>query len=540
MAYTTLKFFLFVAVVMLVYFALPRKEYRWTVLLAASYWFYLLASFRLVAFILFTTASTFYGALAMDRIAGETKALLAEHKKDWSREQKKECKSQASQRKRRILTGVLVANFGILVFLKYYNLFAGSLNDLLGSWQIGFSAPTLKLLLPLGISFYTFQSMGYLIDVYWEKVTPEKNIARFALFVSFFPQIVQGPISMYDQLAHQLYEPHDFDFTRFKHGAELILWGCFKKMLVADRAVIALNAAIEDYSAWNGTALTFVMLIYAIQIYGDFSGGIDISRGVAQIFGITMTDNFRQPYFARSLSEFWNRWNMTLGGWFKKYLFYPLAVSKSFFALGKKIRGTKFGATKAGQHVSKVLPTSLASFAVFLLVGAWHGANWKYLGFGLWNGGIIMLSSLLGPVYAAMTEKLKINPKSILFRLFQVGRTFLVVLGGYVFDVAPNLTQSVDTFRRVLTDHSVSTAWNQISTLGLELRHYGTVFLGMGLMLLVDLYHERYGCDTLRKALDTKPFPVRYLLILGCLLAILYYGVWGPAFGAAAFVYMQF
>ena len=541
MAYTTLKFALFVAVVMLVYFGFPKKEYRWTVLLAASYYFYLLASFRLVAFLLLTTASTFYGALAISKISEQTKAVLAEHKKDWDREQKKQCKNQAASRKRRILTGILVLNFGILVFLKYYNLFAGSLNDLLGVCGIQLSAPTLNLMLPLGISFYTFQSMGYLIDVYWEKVEPQRNLARFALFVSFFPQIVQGPISMYDQLAHQLYESHDFDFTRFKHGLELILWGCFKKMVVADRAVMALNTAIDDYGAWNGTALIFVMLIYAVQIYGDFSGGIDISRGVSQIFGIHMTDNFRQPYFARSLSEFWNRWNMTLGGWFKKYLFYPLAVSKSFFALGKKIRGTKFGATGAGQHVSKVLPTSLASFAVFLLVGAWHGANWKYLGFGLWNGGIIMLSSLLAPAYAALARKLKIKTESFLFRLFQMGRTFLVVLGGYVFDVAPNLTESLNTFRRVLTDHSVSTALNQIRyNMGLEVWYYKVVFAGFGVMLLVDLYHERYGCGTLRQALDAKPFLVRYGLILGCLLATLYYGVWGPAFGAAAFVYMQF
>lgn len=540
MAYTTLKFALFVAMVMLVYFGFPRKEYRWTVLLAASYYFYLLASFRLVAFLLLTTASTFYGALAIERISAETKQLLAEHKKDWDRDQKKQCKNQAGCRKRRILTTVLVLNFGILVFLKYYNLFAGSLNDLLGVFSIPLSAPTLNLILPLGISFYTFQSMGYLIDVYWEKVEPQRNIARFALFVSFFPQIVQGPISMYDQLAHQLYESHDFEFTRFKYALELILWGCFKKMVVADRAVIALNAAIEEYSALNGTALIFTMLIYAVQIYGDFSGGIDISRGVSQIFGINMTDNFRQPYFARSLSEFWNRWNMTLGGWFKKYLFYPLAVSKSFFAMGKKIRGTKFGATLAGQHVSKVLPTSLASFAVFLLVGAWHGANWKYLGFGLWNGGIIMLSSLLAPVYGAMTRKLKIRSESFCFRLFQIGRTFLVVLGGYVFDVAPNLSQSLDTFRRVFTDHSVSAAFNQIRNMGLEVRHYKMVFAGFAVMMLVDLYHERYGCGTLRMALDRKPFVLRYLLILGCLLATLYYGVWGPAFGAAAFVYMQF
>lgn len=525
---------------MLVYFRFPRKEYRWTVLLAASYFFYLLVSYRLVAYILFTTVSTYYGAVRIERISQAAKQTLAEHRKDWDRDAKKAFKAQQNQRKRKILTLVLVANFGIMIFLKYYNLFAGSLNDILGICGVAFSAPTLNLLLPLGISFYTFQSMGYLIDVYWEKVEAEKNIAKFALFVSFFPQIVQGPISVYDQLAHQLYEPHDFDFTRFKHAAELILWGAFRKLVIADRAVIALNLATETYGEWNGTTLAFVVLLYAVQIYADFSGGIDISRGAAQIFGIDMVDNFRQPYFARSVSEFWNRWHITLGGWFKRYLFYPLAMSKSFSGVGKWIRGSKFGKSAAGQHVAKVLPTSMASFAVFLLVGAWHGANWKYLGFGLWNGGIIMLSSLLMPVYGRMRTAFKIKEKGFGFGLFQIVRTFIVVLGGYIFDVAPNLTESLDTFRRLFTDHSVSVAWDQIKLLELEIRHYLIIFLGTVLILLVDLYHEVYGCGTLRKTLDTKPFWVRYVLILGCLLVTLYYGVWGPAFGASAFVYMQF
>ena len=540
MTYTSLKFFIFVAVVMLIYFRFPWKQHKWVVLLAASYYFYLLISYRLAAYILFTTASTFYGALGMERISLQTKQMLAEHRSDWDREAKKQFKNQSSQRKRRILTLVLVANFGILVFLKYYNFLAGSINTLLGSWGIAFSAPTLKLLLPLGISFYTFQSMGYLIDVYWEKVEAQRNIGKFALFVSFFPQIVQGPISVYDQLAHQLYEPHEFSFTRCKHGAELMLWGAFKKLVIADRAVIALNNATADYGSWNGVALAFVIFLYAVQIYADFSGGIDISRGVAQIFGIDMTHNFRQPYFAHSVSEFWNRWHMTLGGWFKRYLFYPLAMSKSFSALGKKIRKSRFGATKAGQHTAKVLPTSIASFIVFLLVGAWHGANWKYLGFGLWNGGIIMLSSLLAPVYAAVLKKLRIPAKSAAFRLFQILRTFVVVLGGYVFDVAPDLTSSITTFTRMVTDHSVSRGLQQIRTMGLDDRYYRIIFLGSLLMLLVDLYHERNGSNTLRLALDRKPFWVRYVLILGCLLVTLYYGVWGPSVGAAAFVYMQF
>ena len=540
MAYTSLKFFLFIAVVMLLYFRFPWKQHRWVVLLAASYFFYLLAGYRFAAYILFTTTSTYFAALRIEQISINTKKTISAHKSDWDREQKKAFKNQKTKRKRRILTLVLVVNFGIMVFLKYYNFFAGSFNDLLGSWGIPFSAPVLKLLLPLGISFYTFQSMGYLIDVYWGKVTAERNFAKFALFVSFFPQIVQGPISMYDQLAHQLYEPCDFDFTRVKHAAELMLWGTFKKLVVADRAVIALNAAIEDYASWNGLTLAFLLVLYALQIYADFSGGIDISRGVSQIFGIDMMQNFRQPYFARSVSEFWQRWHISLGAWFRKYIFYPLAVSKSFLSIGKKIRASRFGSSMAGQHVAKVFPTSLASFIVFLLVGIWHGANWKYLGFGFWFGGIMMFSALLEPAFDNILDKLKINAKSLFFRLFQMLRTFCLILLGYIFDVAPNMTQSLHTFWRLVTNLSVSTAWQQIKSLGLEIRHYQLIAFGAAIMLLVDIYHEHYECNTIRKKLDTKPFIVRFILILGCLLFTLYYGVWGPSFGASAFVYMQF
>ena len=540
MAYTSLKFFVFLAVLMLLYFRFPWKQYRWAVLLGANCFFYLMASYRLAAYILFTTISTYWGAIWIARIAQRTKQAVAEHKTDWNREQKKNYKNRENAKKRRILTAVLVANFGIMAFLKYYNLFAGSLNTLLGEWGMAFSAPTLKLLLPLGISFYTFQSMGYLVDVYWGKVDAQRNLGKFALFVSFFPQIIQGPISMYDQLAHQLYEPHDFDITRLKHGAELILWGLFRKLVIADRAVIALNAITEDYGAWNGTALAFFLLLYAVQIYADFSGGIDISRGVAQIFGIDMVDNFRQPYFARSVSEFWHRWHITLGAWFRKYLFYPLAVSKSFLSMGKAIRGTRLGKTGAGQHIAKVLPTSLASFAVFMLVGIWHGANWKYLGFGVWYGGIMMLSSLCEPLFTTMTQKLKINTERWWFRLFQMLRTFLIVLLGYIFDIAPNLTESFSTFQRLFTQRSFSTAWRQIRELELEPRHYKIIALGTLLMLLVDIYHETHGCGVIREVLDRKPFLLRYILLLGCILATLYFGVWGPSFGAAAFVYMQF
>lgn len=540
MNYTSLNFILFVALTVLVYFLFPLKKQKWTVLLVASYVFYLFAGYKYVAFILFTTVSTYLFALWINRIGEKSKETLKLNKQTWDRDKKKKFKNSVKHKKRLVMALVLVVNFGILAFLKYYNFFAGSLNDVMGMFGIGFSAPTLKLFLPLGISFYTFQSMGYIVDVYREKVAPEKNIAKLALFVSFFPQIIQGPISFYDQLAHQLYEPHKFDFTRFKYGMELILWGFFKKLIIADRAVVAINTVTADYAAYNGTTLTFTILLYALQLYADFSGGIDISRGVAQIFGIDMVDNFKRPYFAKSINDYWRRWHITLGAWLKNYLFYPLAMSNLFINASKKMKGTKFGSTKAGAHIAKVLPTSIASLIVFLVVGIWHGANWKYVAFGIWNGGIIMISILLKPVFDWVLAKLRINAQSFGYGVFQTFRTFLVVLVGYVFDVAPNFAEAMNTFKLAFTDQSFSVGWSQISELGLDKFDYAIIIFAMIVVFVASVIQERHSSTTIREMLDKKSFALRGLVIFAGLMLVLVFGIYGPGYDPAAFVYMQF
>ncbi|MBP3538946.1 MAG: MBOAT family protein, partial [Oscillospiraceae bacterium] len=256
MSYTSFKFIAFVAVTVTVYFLFPVKKYQWMVLLAASYAFYLMAGYKYAAFIVFTTISVYYLALAIDKIAQRASEELKAHKQDWDREQKKEYKAQIDKKKRRIMALAVVVNIGILAFLKYSNFLIGSLGSLAGLCGLDWSAPTLKLFLPLGISFYTFQSVGYVVDVYRGKFPAERNLAKLALFVSFFPQIIQGPISFYDKLAYQLYEPHSVDFTRMKRGAELVLWGFFKKLVIADRAVVAINCISGNYTAYSGTAVT--------------------------------------------------------------------------------------------------------------------------------------------------------------------------------------------------------------------------------------------------------------------------------------------
>lgn len=539
MSYTTIEFFLFVGITLLAYFIFPAKKYKWTVLLVASYVFYLFAGYKYAFFIVFTTLSTYGVALWIDKIIKKSKEVIKEKKKEWSREEKKVYKNKIKIKKRLVMSLVLVINFGILAFLKYYNFFAGSLNDLLGFADNG-GLPIFSLVLPLGISFYTFQSMGYIVDVYREKVSAERNVAKFALFVSFFPQIIQGPISFYDQLAHQLYEPHKFDFTRFKYGLELILWGYFKKLVIADRAVIAINTVTADYTQYNGTTILFIVLLYALQLYADFSAGIDISRGIAQILGIDMAENFKRPYFSKNINEYWRRWHITLGAWMKNYLFYPVAMSNLFITASKKMKGTKFGKTSAGAHIAKVLPTSVASLIVFLMVGIWHGANWKYVGFGLWNGLIIMISILLEPVFKATLKKLHINGESFGYGIFQMVRTFVVVLVGYVFDIAPDFSGAIDMMRMSLFDQHIMEGYREILTLGVSKIEYLLLALCTVLIFVVSVIQERHSNECMRDILDRRSAVVRIGLITLCIVAILVFGIYGPGYNPAEFVYMQF
>lgn len=525
---------------MLVYFLFPAKKHKWTVLLAASMFFYAVAGYKFAYFIVLTALSTFLTALWIERVSLRSKKLLKEKKKEWDREQKKKYKNKIKNQKRLIMALALVVNFGILAFLKYYNFFAGSLNDILGGFGIAFSAPTLKLFLPLGISFYTFQSMGYIVDVYREKTEAQRNPFKLLLFVSFFPQIVQGPISIYDQLANQLFEPHDFNFTRMKYGMELILWGFFKKLIIADRAVIAINTVTADYGKYCGTTLTFTILLYALQLYADFSGGIDISRGVAQIFGIDMIDNFKRPYFSKSINEYWRRWHISLGGWLKNYLFYPIAMSNVFLNAGKKIKGTRFGKTAAGAHIAKVLPTSVASLIVFLVVGVWHGASWKYVAFGLWNGVIIMLSILLQPIFDGVVDRLHIDRKNPFFVLFQLLRTFIVVLVGYVFDVAPSFFGGIQTIGLFFTGQDMERGISEINGLGLIPQDFVVLLIGMAIIFIASVIQERHPDTTIRVMLDQKPLALRFVLLYLGVIAVVIYGIYGSGYNAADFVYMQF
>lgn len=520
----------------LVFYYLVPKRHQWVVLLAASYLYYLLICNKYIVYMVLTTISTYLGGIWIEKLCKKQQEVIRAHKTDWDRSQKKTYKEKNLSQRRLIMIAVLVSNFGILGFLKYFNFAAQSLAGLFGLFGIKITSISLNLLLPLGISFYTFQAMGYLIDIYYEKIEAQKNPAKFALFVSFFPQIIQGPIAMYDDLAQQLYEGHAFHYDKVKRGALLILWGIFKKLVIADRAVLMIQTVTQEPSAFSGTYLFLTAMMYAVQLYADFSGGIDIVRGIAEMFGIMMAENFRRPYFAKSLTEYWHRWHITLGNWVRNYVFYPLSISKTFLNMGKWMK--KY----FGTHIGKVVPTSMASLITFLIIGIWHGANGKYIAFGLWNGLVILFAELLRPARDWAVEKAHIRRESTSHKVVCMIWTFFLVLVGYYFDIAKDFSSAVYMMVRSVTDFH----WSDLTVnpqlyegLGVGQWDYLVIALGVLVMFVVSLIQERKNC-AIRDRLMAKSLPIQWICYLVGIFAVLLLGYYGPGLNPSDFIYMQF
>ena len=320
MLFTSYNFIAFLIVIFLLYYLVPKK-FQWVLLLAGSYFFYACAGIHFLAYIFATTVTTWWAAKRMTAIQQEQAAYLKVHKAELDREQKKAYKAGMKKRTRHWMLACLLFNLGILAVIKYTDFMISNINSI---FHTGFTF--MNFALPMGISFYTFQSMGYLIDVYRAKYPCQDSLPKFALFVSFFPQLVQGPISRYDALSQTLYEEHSLDWNNIRFGLQRILWGFFKKLLVADRLVVAVKALVGSPEEYTGAYVVLAVFFYAIQLYADFTGGIDITIGIAEVFGIRVTENFIRPYFSKNINEYWTRWHITMGTWFKDYIFYPISV----------------------------------------------------------------------------------------------------------------------------------------------------------------------------------------------------------------------
>lgn len=521
MAFNTLVFLLFFAFVVIGCFIVPAK-WKWIFLLVSSYFFYCYASVKFLIFILLTTLTSYGATLYMGK----------QHHIEKSVETTKEDKKLCKVRRKRVLILTLLLNFGILLFLKYFNFFSENINSLLQTLTLGGNIPKLNLILPLGISFYTFQTMSYVIDVYWGKVEPEHNLAKVALFVSFFPQILQGPIGRFKDLAPQLYAPQKASYQDLKYGLQLMMWGYFKKMVIADRTAIIANYVFENYLNISGMGVALGVFMYAIQDYTDFSGCIDIARGCAQTMGVTMAENFRRPYFSKTVSEFWRRWHMSLGAWMKDYVFYP-------FSLTKRVRKiSKFAKKHFGKHIGRTLPIALGNLLVFFLVGVWHGANWNYIVWGIFYGLLIAISGLMKPVFTNINQKLHIHVKSKAFQLFQILRTFWITCVGCIIFRAATLSNGWDIFIKTFHFYEFPTALKkELLSFGLSGVNYIVLFVALIVLFIVDILQEK---GSVRERIAKRPIYFRWGLYIVAFLIILLFGLYGPGYDQNQFVYMQF
>lgn len=538
MTYTSFMFAVFALLTILVYYLMPSKKYQWVVLLIASFIFYMYNSYRFAFYIVCTTASIYFAAKYIEDYARSTKELAKQKKTELSRSEIKAFKKERKKREQLILALALILNFGILFILKYYNFMVGGLFELLG-FSKG-ETPFIKLFLPLGISFYTFQATGYLIDVYRGLVDAERNFFKFALFVSFFPQTIQGPISEFEQLGNQLTQEHKPEWIRFKLGCQLILWGLFKKLVIADRAIYFIQKCTNHYTQYNGLVIFLVGLTYALQLYTDFSGGIDISRGIAKILGIDMIDNFKRPYFSQSLGEYWRRWHISLGAWMKKYVFYSLAMSNTFMKLSNRIKRGEKKPSAVRMHLAKTLPSALAIFVVFMFVGLWHGANSKYVAFGVWNGAILMLSMLFKPVFLRMNEIFHVKDTSFFWKLFRIIRTFILVLVGYYFDIAKDFKSAVDMMSRSVFDWNISLAMQQLPKMLPQIQDHIILFVASMILFVCSILQERKDAESPGELTHSHSAVLQWIVIFIEILLVAIFGVYGTGADPADFVYMQF
>ena len=530
MAINSLKFIAFVAIVCALYFIFPKKI-KWFVLLASSYVFYWLSSTKLTLFLIFTTISVYLAALIMEKIDNNTKAICntIEDKKE-----KKKIKNKAKCRKKWILALTVIINLAILATLKYSKFIAGNLNSLLGYFNVSFKIPLKKFILPLGISYYTLQAISYVVDVYRGKFEADKNLGRVALFLSFFPQIVEGPIGRYDALANQLYEPHKFSYKNLKFGIQLMMWGYFKKLVIADRAAMLVNEVFGNYKGYVGIPIFVAIIFYTLQIYAEFSGCIDIVRGTAGIMGITMAENFKRPFFSKSVQEFWRRWHITLGTWLKDYVFYPISFSNltlNLTNISKKIFKKSY--------LSKLIPAAFALFFVWFSNGIWHGANWKYILYGLYYYVIMLLGMLLEPLGDKIVKWFKINRKTFGYSLWQILRTSGFVLIGMLIFRAKRFKIAVEMFKSMFTIRNLEMIFNgKLYSIGLKPADFVVLVIGILLMFVVSIYQEK-GYK-IREKIEKQNIVFRWVLYYGCLIAIIVLGIYGPGYNASDFIYGQF
>ncbi|MBN1533221.1 MAG: MBOAT family protein [Spirochaetes bacterium] len=485
MLFTTYPFFIFLPSLTLVYFLLPLR-YRRILLLAASYYFYMFVSPKLIVYLLAVTLLSYAGGLAIGA-AGTVR------------------------RKKALLAIFIPAVLSMLIVLKYLNFLIHTALSVTGLWGGSTGFDNFSFILPVGISFYTLQAIGYIIDVYRQKIAAEKSILTYALFVAFFPQILSGPIGRAPHLMPQLLEKSSFDYDRTVEGLKLMAFGFFKKLVIADRLAIFVNSVFNNAQDHTGLPLIIASILFLIQLFCDFSGYTDIATGAARILGINLMKNFDIPLHSRSSPELWRRWHISLSTWFRDYLYIPLG--------GNRV-------SKARQYYNM--------FVTFLVSGLWHGAN---LTFALWGslcGLSCILSIIFRPLRVKIVSSIRLNRLPALHGAIQVITTFLLAVLCFV----PFRANSINDVFHVYTNlfnSPIEQSMNPgfLLELGLDRFEWGIAILSILIMELIHLYQKN---ESLRTLIDRIPQPVRYAFYYFSVMFILFFSIRE----SSGFIYFQF
>lgn len=487
MLFNSIDFLFFFPIVTIAYFLIPKKL-RALWLLIASYYFYMSWNLKYVVLIAASTVITFISGFLMEKIKGK-------------------------RGKEFVVAVSLVSNLAVLGIFKYADFALQTLSHITSRLALGTIDRRLDLLLPVGISFYTFQALSYTIDVYKGNIRAERNIVRYALFVSFFPQLVAGPIERSGNLLcqiQQISETKIWEFGRVRDGFLLMFWGLFQKLVIADRASILVNQVYGNYKDYGFFELTIASVLFAFQIYCDFGGYTNIACGAARVLGFSLMQNFRQPYFAVSIKDFWRRWHISLTSWFTDYLYIPLG-------------GNRKGIIR--QYINVVI--------VFGISGLWHGASWHFVAWGLLHAGYQIVGNIKNQIQKRLGRKDGIQG-SFSQRLGKGIVTFVLIDFAWIFFAADHLHHVYGIFHQMLTVLQTTSIYE----IGLDRGNWFMLCFGIAVLVTIDMIHERGG--SVFHWINQQTLWFRWGLYLGLIWCIVLFGIYGVGYDSSQFIYFQF
>ena len=527
MSYQSLTFIMFCAAALFLYYIVGRKRQLWALALA-NLAFYAIAGIKYLPFILITIVTTYLSGRMIGSIYEKADEKLALCN---TPAEKKEVRNNAKKKAKRFLLSALIVSVGLLAVCKYTLFTVANINkfcSLLGISQIG----TFNMILPIGISFYTFMAISYVLDIYWKRYKAEKNFLLYAVYLSYFPHVVQGPIDRFNEFKEQISGGIKLSYKNITYGAQLAIWGFFKKLVIADRLGLFVNEAIGNFEKYDGIILIAAIAVYSIQIYADFSGCIDIVSGVSEMFGIKLRKNFNHPYFSRTMGEFWRRWHISLQEWFKDYIYYPVSASEFTKKIKKKFK------SKGRRRSEELFASCFPVLVVWMITGIWHGAAWKFVAWGLFHAALLIGSQVFEPVFKWLTKTLHIDTENFSWYLWQMLRTFTLCCIGRIFFRADGLRNALSLIKKMVLDtNPTSLLGYDFATFGFVTKDIVLMVLSVFVLLVVDMLQEKIQ---IRETLAKQNIIFRWIIIFAGLFAVILFGIYGPGYDAASFIYEQF